>query len=123
MEKKIIKYILLIIILFVFIFRPFLYRPSIYTSFNYNSREELFANKDFIIPIISQKLRNYPDFKSTPKFADKLLIKQFILFSLLIWCCYYVNFLQIDLRQRITRLIATYFNGSKYKDASLLIGF
>lgn len=123
MGKKISKYILLTIILCVIIFRPYMYRPSISIYFNNNSREELFADTGVIAPLIVQKFRNSPDIKFTPKLDDKLIIKHLILLSLLILRCYYIDSYQIDLRQRITRLIATYFNGSKYKDAFLFVVF
>jgi hypothetical protein len=101
--------------------RPFTYKPSKYIPSNQNSGEELIADTGAIAPIIIQKIKDSPDFKTIPKLIDSILIKQFIFLNLFNWCCFYIYFFCIDQRQRIARIIITYFNGSKYKSNFLFI--
>lgn len=122
MKHRILRYILLYIVLFALILKPYTYKPSMLITVNSNNREELIADTGTLSPFtIIQKFKNSSDIKVTPKLLDKILAKQFILFNLLIWYCCYLHFFKIDLRQKIIRLIATYFHGSKYKDNPLFI--
>lgn len=119
MLKRYVKTSLFIILIIAAVIRVFPVKSSSPIQINKGRYEEILNCSLVIANFDVQKIKRIADYKILPNSLYNIIIKQCMLYIFSKESFYIDNF-KPDIRRMILNMIPIYFNGSKYKDISLL---